>query len=162
MHSVKSLSPRVGRVKVVARILIVSDAKHVRDEVRSVLADGDTVFIDVERGNQIATVAREYKPSIAVVDMQIASMGGIAVCMAMRLEESGGRLPHIPVLLLLDRRPDVFLARRARAEGWLLKPLDAIRIRRAVSALLAGERFEDDTYEPDPVLVGENNSAADQ
>ena len=38
--------------------------------------------------------------------------------------------------MLLDRRPDVFLARRSGAEGWLVKPLDPIRLRRATAALL--------------------------
>ena len=50
--------------------------------------------------------------------------------------------------MLLDRRPDVFLARRSEADGWLLKPLDAIRTRKAVTALLAGERYEDGTQAP--------------
>ena len=55
-------------------------------------------------------------------------MGGMATCMDLRLEESGGRLPHVPVLMLLDRRADVFLARRAGADGWVVKPLDSIRL----------------------------------
>jgi hypothetical protein len=63
--------------------------------------------------------------------------------MAIRLEESGGRLPHLPVLMLLDRVADLFLARRSHADGWLVKPLDAFRLRRASDALLAGgEWFE--------------------
>ena len=33
--------------------------------------------------------------------------------------------------MLLDRRPDVFLARRSGAEGWMVKPLDPLRLRRA-------------------------------
>ena len=55
--------------------------------------------------------------------------------------------------MLLDRRADVFLARRSGAEGWLLKPLDPIRLRRAVAALLAGGTYHDDSYLPSPVLV---------
>jgi hypothetical protein len=45
-------------------------------------------------------------------------MGGMATCMNLRLEASGSRIEHVPVLMLLDRRPDVFLARRCGAEGW--------------------------------------------
>ena len=47
----------------------------------------------------------------------------------------------MPVLMLLDRRPDVFLARRSGAEGWLVKPLDPLRLRRAVTALLDGGTY---------------------
>ena len=65
-------------------------------------------------------------------------MGGMAVCMTLRQDESGGRLPHIKVLMLLDRMADIFLARRAGAEGWLVKPLDSLRLRRAATTILAG------------------------
>jgi len=65
-------------------------------------------------------------------------MGGMAVCMTLRLDESGGRLPHIRVLMLLDRVADLFLARRAGAEGWLIKPLDSLRLRRAATTIMGG------------------------
>jgi DNA-binding response OmpR family regulator len=85
--------------------------------------------------------------------MQMGNMGGMAVCLELRLQESYGDLPHIPVLMLLDRRPDVHLARRSGAEGWLVKPLDPLRLRRAIRALLGGDEYFDDSYQPVPVLV---------
>jgi DNA-binding NarL/FixJ family response regulator len=78
----------------------------------------------------------------------------MAVCLELRLEESYLDIPHVPVLMLLDRRPDVFLARRSGAEGWLVKPLDPLRIRRATRALIAGETYHDESYQPVPVLSG--------
>ena len=50
--------------------------------------------------------------------------------------------------MLLDRRPDVFVARRSGAEGWVVKPLDPIRIRRAVTSLLDGGTYYDESYQP--------------
>ena len=70
--------------------------------------------------------------------MQMGNMGGMAVCLELSLEESYVDVDHVPVLMLLDRRPDVFLARRSGAEGWLVKPLDPLRLRRATAALLDG------------------------
>ena len=55
--------------------------------------------------------------------------------------------------MLLDRRPDVFLARRSGAEGWLVKPLDPIRLRRATTALLAGGPYYDESYAPLSVVA---------
>jgi DNA-binding NarL/FixJ family response regulator len=75
-------------------------------------------------------------------------MGGMATCLYLRLEESADRLPHVAVLMLLDRRADVFLARRAAADGWVIKPLDPLRLRRAVNELLAGRSFHDPSYLP--------------
>jgi hypothetical protein len=40
--------------------------------------------------------------------------------------------------MLLDRAADTFLARRAGAEGWLVKPLDSLRLRRAATTILQG------------------------
>ena len=90
---------------------------------------------------------------LAIVDSQIGTMGGIAVALDLRLEADAGRLESRPVLLVLDRRPDVFLARRSGAEGWILKPLDPIRMRKAVAALLAGGTWHDTSFLPDPVTV---------
>ena len=67
-------------------------------------------------------------------------------------------LRNQPVLMLLDRRPDVFLARRSGAEGFVVKPLDPQRVRRAVRALLRGETFEDDAWKPATVRVGASNA----
>ena len=60
-------------------------------------------------------------------------MGGMATCMSIRHEEGMGRIPITAVLMLLDRAADTFLARRADADGWLIKPLDAFRLRRAAA-----------------------------
>jgi DNA-binding response OmpR family regulator len=57
------------------------------------------------------------------------------------------------VLMLLDRRADVFLARRSGAEGWLVKPLDPRRIRRATTALLDGGTYHDESFQPVPLRV---------
>jgi DNA-binding NarL/FixJ family response regulator len=80
-------------------------------------------------------------------------MGAMAVCLELRLEESYGNLPHVPVLMLLDRRADVFLAKRSGAEGWVVKPLDPMRIRRGTAALLAGETYHDESFLPVPSRV---------
>jgi hypothetical protein len=41
-------------------------------------------------------------------------------------------------MMLLDRAADIFLARRAGAEGWLVKPLDSLRLSRAARTILKG------------------------
>jgi DNA-binding response OmpR family regulator len=96
----------------------------------------------------------EEAPDLVIVDMQMGNMGGMAVCLELRLQESYDALDHVAVLMLLDRRPDVFLARRSGAEGWLVKPLDPLRLRRAVTSLLKDGTYTDDSYIPVPVLVG--------
>ena len=134
-------------------IVVASDAPSVRAEVTAVVGEPGTEVIEVTRGHAVAPTVAEHTPDLVVVDLQMGSMGGMAVCLELRLEESYGKLPHVPVLMLLDRRPDVFLAKRSEAEGWLVKPLDPLRLRRAVAALLGGGTFADDAYQPVPVVV---------
>jgi CheY-like chemotaxis protein len=83
-------------------------------------------------------------PDLAVLDLQFGTMGAMAVTMDLRLDHSDKRIPHVPVLMLLDRHADVHLARRSGAEGWVVKPLDALRLQQAASALLAGEQWHDE------------------
>jgi DNA-binding response OmpR family regulator len=134
-------------------ILIASDASWVWDEVGSVLAAPDTSVHAVSTGAQVRAAFVEVDPDLVILDQQIGSMGAFAICYDLRLEAGAGRAKPAKVLILLDRRADVYLARRCNADGWLLKPLDPIRLRRATKALLAGGIYQDTSYLPQPVLV---------
>ena len=133
-------------------ILVAADAAFVRDDVIAALS-GEYDILVIDEGRDVRRAVTEHNIHIAVVDMQIGSMGGIAVTMDLRLEESGGRIGHVPVLLLLDRRADVFLARRAGAEGFLIKPISPLKLRRAVRALMDGGEYEDTAHIPSPVVA---------
>jgi DNA-binding response OmpR family regulator len=122
-------------------ILIATDVDWIVDEVTAALGDDDVHFTVCRDGRAVAGEVRRHVPDLAVLDLQAGSMGGMAVTMALRLDESAGAVPHVKVLMLLDRRADLHLARRSGAEGWIIKPLDALRLRRAAEALLAGGRY---------------------
>lgn len=135
--------------------LLVSDSESVRNEVASVLGGIEGLVVhQATSGQEVRPLVADKELSLVVLDMQIGNMGGVAACMDLRLEESGGRIAHVPVLMLLDRRADVFLARRSGAEGWVIKPLDPIRLRRAVNALRSGSTYHDPSYQAVPVVVG--------
>jgi len=102
-------------------IVVASDAPSVRAEVGAVIGEPGTTLVELASGPEVAPAVAEHQPDLVVVDLQMDSMGGMAVCLELRLEESYGNLPPVPVLMLLDRRADVFLAKRSGAEGWLVK-----------------------------------------
>jgi DNA-binding NarL/FixJ family response regulator len=133
-------------------VLVAADAEFVRQDVIAALS-GEYDILAVTGGREVRGAVTEHNVHMAVVDMQMGSMGGIATTMDLHLEESGGRIGHVPVLLLLDRRADVFLARRAAAEGFLVKPISPLKLRRAVAALLEGGTYEDTAYTPSPVVA---------
>jgi DNA-binding response OmpR family regulator len=129
-------------------VLIASDSAATRTQVREGVPDPAASVREVSRGVEVLPAVREQAPDLLVVDLQMGRMGGMAVCLDLHLEHGAGNLPRVPIVMLLDRRADVFLARRSHADGWVIKPFDPIRLRRALSAVLAGERFEDPSYEP--------------
>jgi DNA-binding response OmpR family regulator len=122
-------------------ILLATDADWIVDEVVAALGDDDVHFTVCREGRAVSRQVAERMPDLAILDLQVGSMGAMAVTMALRLDESAGVVGHVPVLMLLDRRADLHLARRSAAEGWLIKPLDALRLRRATDAILAGGTY---------------------
>jgi len=137
----------------VPRVLVASDARWVLDEVAAVLGGPDDEVYEVHAGAEVLPAVHAQQPDLVILDMQMGNMGAVATCMDLRLEEGAGRVDFVPVLLLLDRRADVFLARRAEADGWVLKPLDPIRLRKAIRALLASDTYEDESFRP-PTVAG--------
>jgi DNA-binding response OmpR family regulator len=84
--------------------------------------------------------------------MQVGSMGGMAITMDLRLDHSSGALPNVPILMLLDREADVHMARRSGANGWIIKPLDALRLRKAVNAIVAGGCYAEGVPVPEAIV----------
>ncbi|HTK16592.1 MAG TPA: response regulator [Acidimicrobiia bacterium] len=125
-------------------ILVAAEAKWVRDQVRSAFVGPGQEVVEVTRGQDVRAKVDELEPDLVVLDLQIGNMGGVAVAIDLRLEQSGGRLPYVPILLLLDRRDDVFIARRADVDLTLVKPVDAGVLRRAAAPLLAAAAGDDD------------------
>ena len=147
-------------------ILIATDANWLVDDVVAALGTDDTTFVVCRDGRAVAGQVGERTPDLCVLDLQIGSMGGMAVTMSLRLDESAGVLPRVPILMLLDRAADLHLARRSAADGWLIKPIDSLRLRRAADAVAAGgtytEGLGDDALAVELMVdLGESDAAAD-
>jgi DNA-binding response OmpR family regulator len=117
-------------------VLLATDADWVAEEVAAVVAGPGVSIRRVRAGKHVLPAVEDRLPDLVVLDLQIGNMGGMATCMALRLEEGAGRLPHLPVLMLLDRVPDVFLAKRSAADEWMVKPLDPFQLRRVTTRLM--------------------------
>ena len=124
-------------------ILVATDADWILDEVRAALGGDSTTIRWVRNGKDVVPALQAQAADLVVLDLQIGNMGGMATCMEIRLESGADRLPDVGVLMLLDRRADVFLAQRCNADGWLIKPLDAFRLRRAVDAILRDQTYQE-------------------
>jgi len=149
--------PRTGLPSgAVPEIVIAADSQSLFDEINSVVGEPGTTIRWVRRGESVRDEINARPADLVIADMQIGTMGGVAVALDLKLESDAGRIDPCPVLLILDRRPDVFMARRSDAEGWVVKPLDPIRLRTAVAAVLAGGTWHDASFTPQPVQVPVN------
>ncbi len=117
-------------------ILVATDADHVLHDITAALGGPDVSFTVCRNGRDVSDVVEKRMPDLVVLDLQIGSMGGMAVTMALRLDESAGTLPRVKVLMLLDRQADIHLAKRCAADGYLVKPLNPLSLKRAARAIL--------------------------
>jgi PleD family two-component response regulator len=101
----------------VPRVIIAADSRSVLNDLRAVLDDGATEIVEVGNGADVRDAVAADDTDLVIADFQVGNMGAMAICLDLRLEESGGRLDYVPVLLLCDRRADVFLAKRSSADG---------------------------------------------
>ena len=113
-------------------ILVVSPDPDVQDGIRF----GLTTEFDVVCVND-ATIAiqtlQTMSPSIVVVDLLVGPAGGYALARDMSQDR---RLAQIPVVILVERDQDRWLAKQAGAALVLRKPIDANVFEPAVSSLL--------------------------
>ena len=117
-------------------VLLVTDADWVAEQCEAALG-GDHTLHRVRRGADTIEAIELVDPALVLLDLQVGNMGGMAACMAVRQEEDMGRLERRPVIMMLDRDADEFLARRSTADAWLVKPINPMRLARLVDATLA-------------------------
>lgn len=114
-----------------SKVLLVADADWVVNEVKSALALGDWEVETLEDPRLVTDVIEEKRPAAVIVDLQVGSMGGMAVVRSIRQTFEEPRRPR--TVLLLDRSADEFIGRRAGADARVLKPITSSVLRAALS-----------------------------
>jgi DNA-binding response OmpR family regulator len=117
-----------------SKVMLVTDASWVTNEVRAGLSLGDWEVEEVNDPRLVTELTKETRPDAVIVDMQVGSMGGMAVIRGIRGEIDEADRPR--TVLLLDRSADEFIARRAGADASVQKPINAHDLRRALTPAL--------------------------
>jgi two-component system chemotaxis response regulator CheY len=106
-----------------ATILIVDDSPSIRQTITSVLCGAGYQTLEAVDGQDALDRLRELEGSIslAIVDVNMPRLDGIALVRALRQAESSR---YIPILMLTaeTRRERREEARQAGATGWIVKP----------------------------------------
>jgi DNA-binding response OmpR family regulator len=112
------------------KALLVCDTSWVANDALAALSLGRWEVETIDDPTRAATVAGDSRPDAVIIDMQVGSRGGMAVVRDIRDAFQDGGRPR--TVLLLDRSADSFLAKRAGADAWVLKPFHAYQLREAV------------------------------
>lgn len=142
------------------RVLLVADVPWVLNDARASLSGPGYELIDTADPTAAAATAYDLEVDVVVTDLQVGSMGGMAVTRDVRAHAGRTGGPAPAVVMLLDRSADAWLARRAAADAWVAKPFTARQIRTAITAALkrpsggAGDAPSADTVPAEPVAGG--------
>jgi DNA-binding response OmpR family regulator len=118
-------------------VLLVADAEWVRNDIEAAITDPTSSVTVLDDPTTAGSVAGQAPFDLIVVDMQVRSMGGMAIVRLLRDAMATHEMEPAPILLLLDRAADAFLAKRAGASAHLIKPISAQAFRRIVDSLIA-------------------------
>jgi DNA-binding NarL/FixJ family response regulator len=120
------------------RVLIADDEAIVRDGLRAIIeVEPDLEVVgEAADGAETVAAARRLQPDVALVDIQMPVMDGVAATrrlMALPVP------PRVLVLTTFDRNEYVYEALRAGASGFLLKDVRRGQLTAAIRAVVSGE-----------------------
>lgn len=120
------------------RVILADDHAVVRQGIRQFLETGNTITVVAEAsdGAEAVKLIRDYRPDVAVLDIQMPGQSGIEVTRTLRAE----RFPvGILILTAFDDEPYIRAVLQAGANGYVLKTADAQEIVEAVQAVNEGK-----------------------
>lgn len=110
--------------------LVIADAEWVVNDVLASLPWGDWEVDVLDDPVQSGVRVVETDPDVVIIDLQVRNMGGMAVVREIKASMEGEDLPRL--VILLDREVDGFLAKRAGADSWVVKPFSTHELRVAM------------------------------
>ena len=134
------------------RVLLVSPDADARDLLRIAVGSierrlGESVsFLEAQEGEQGARIGLRERPDAVVAD-EIASRAG-AFSLARDLR--GALDPYRgPIVILLERKHDAWLARWSGADAWLVPPLDPFELADRLVELIQTHRAQQAEQPPE-------------
>jgi two-component system response regulator DesR len=142
-----------GRLPI--RLLLAEDQVMIREALAALLSfEGDMVVVaQVGRGDEVLRAARDSRPDVAVLDIEMPGMDGLAAAAELKRDHPGIKV----VILTTFGRPG-FL-RRAMESGvsaFLVKDSPADKLAQTIRRVLAGEKVIDPDLAAAALAGGEN------
>jgi two-component system response regulator DesR len=124
------------------RLLLADDQQLVRSALAALLEldEAFEVVAQVGRGDQVVAAAREHQADVALLDIEMPGLDGLAAAAALAQE-----VPHCRVIILTTFGRPGYLRRamESGALGFVVKDAPAEQLADAVRRVAAGERVVD-------------------
>jgi two-component system response regulator DesR len=137
------------------RLLIADDQSLVRGALAALLTleDDFEVVAEVGRGDEVVAAALEAKPDVALLDIEMPGIDGIAAAAALRSEVPSCR---IIVVTTFGRPGYLRRAMEAGASGFVVKDIPAAELADAIRRVQAGLRVVDPALAAETLATGES------
>lgn len=113
-------------------LLLVADEPWIRNQVRAACSAPDQQLREVRDPRAVTAAIEEFEPDVVLIDLQVGSEGGMALTRSVRESFLAGEIRRVGVVMILDRPADAFLARRAGATAWVIKPFTPFELRERI------------------------------
>jgi two-component system response regulator DesR len=137
-----------GRRRVMIRLLLADDQELIRSALAALLAleEDFEVVAAVGRGDEVVAAARAHHPDVALLDIEMPGIDGLAAAGVLAQQVPGCR----SLILTTFGRPGYLRrAMEAGASGFVVKDAPAEQLADAIRRVAAGQRVVD------PVLAAE-------
>jgi DNA-binding NarL/FixJ family response regulator len=127
-------------MKKVISILLADDHPVYRDGLRQIIQSDPALKIVQETGNgaEALRLARELKPDLLILDMDMPGSNGLEIARARQREQ----LPFEIIFVTMYREEDMFdEAMNLGAKGYVLKESAAADILQSIHAVAAGQHY---------------------
>jgi two-component system, NarL family, response regulator DesR len=137
------------------RLLLADDQALVRGALAALLElEGDLeVVVEVGRGDEVVDAAREHRPDVALLDVEMPGLDGIAATEALHAV-----MPEVHVLIVTTFGRPGYLRRALQcgAAGFVVKDTPARQLADAVRRVHSGLRVVDPALAADSLVSGES------
>ncbi|HXW34383.1 MAG TPA: response regulator transcription factor [Acidimicrobiales bacterium] len=135
------------------RVLIADDQELVRSALAALLSleDDFEIVATVGRGDEVTSAAKEYGPNVALLDIEMPGIDGIAAAGVLAKEVPECR----SIILTTFGRPGYLQrAMQSGASGFVVKDAPPERLADAIRRVASGGRVVDPTLAADTLVSG--------
>ncbi|MFF0725538.1 response regulator [Streptomyces sp. NPDC004134] len=137
------------------RVLLADDEHLIRGALAALLAleDDLTVVAEAAGGDEALAMARAHQPDVAVLDLQMPGLDGVAVAASLRTAAPG----TAAMIVTSHGRPGALKqALSAGVRGFVPKTVTAQRLAEVIRTVHAGGRYVDPELAADAIAAGDS------